>query len=336
MNENTKSGREDFLSVLRSLPADTLLFAISAFGMAANLCILLREVWSTRMDYSFGYLVPIFVAYVIWDRKDKIAKYFSPPESVRNNTLPSSRGMPVADILAGVIFLFFCVVYMFFAWVYYITQYPGPFVFTMTWSFSTMALCIVFFVSKSDLAGNRKSLGERFGLVGLFAFPCLIWMLATPLPGALEERVSLFLLSIVSKIVYSVMDWLGYVVTLRGRVIEFPSGSVGVAEACSGIRSLTACLFAGSFLAAVMLDKLWKKVALVILSMFFAFFANLIRAFFLSFWAYENGSDSISGVVHDTAGYVVLAITVVGLLIFVAIFQINPVPKEFRDGKNSE
>ncbi|MFR6034836.1 MAG: archaeosortase/exosortase family protein [Bacilli bacterium] len=32
------------------------------------------------------------------------------------------------------------------------------------------------------------------------------------------------------------MDFLGYIVTLRGNVIEFPSGSVGVADACSGIK----------------------------------------------------------------------------------------------------
>ncbi len=327
-----KSGGIGIASILGKLPRETVVFAVCALAMAANLCLLLCNVWSTRMDYSFGYLVPIFVAYVIWDRKERISGYFAPSREAAKAYVPS-RLTTFVDFISGAVFLFFCCVYIFFAWVYYITQYPGPFVFTMTWSFSAITLCMVFFSSKADLAGNIKPLGERLRLVGIFAFPCLIWMLASPLPGAFEERVSLFLLSLVSNIVYNVMDWLGYVVSLKGRVIEFPGGSVGVAEACSGIRSLTACLFAGSFLAAVMLDKLWKKVCLVLLSMFFAFFANLIRAFFLSFWAYENGSESISGTVHDTAGYVVLAITVAGLLIFVALFQINPVPKEFRDNK---
>ena len=128
-----------------------------------------------------------------------------------------------------------------------------------------------------------------------------------------EEKISFMSLPLSMKmyavaflamvIVVAIMDSLGFIVELKGNTISFPTGTVGVADACSGIRSLTACLFAGSFLAAAMLDKLWKKIALVGVSMFFAFLFNLVRALFLSFWAYENGSDSISGFVHDAAGY---------------------------------
>ena len=59
------------------------------------------------------------------------------------------------------------------------------------------------------------------------------------------------------------LDLLGYEIERRGNVLILPMGSVGVEEACSGIRSLTACLFAGSFLAAVFLDRFWKKFVLV-------------------------------------------------------------------------
>ena len=113
------------------------------------------------------------------------------------------------------------------------------------------------------------------------------------------------------------MDSAGFMVELRGNSIFFPDGAGGVADACSGSRSLTACLFSGSFLAAVFLDKMWKKVALVAMSMVLAFINNIIRALFLSVWAYKFG-------------YAVLALTVVGLLILIPRFSLNPIPKELR------
>ena len=70
---------------------------------------------------------------------------------------------------------------------------------------------------------------------------------------------------------------------------------------------------------------------MVALSMVFAFINNIIRAMFLSFWAYTNGPDSISGFVHDAAGYFVMGMTVICLLILMPLFTINPVPKEFRN-----
>ena len=61
--------------------------------------------------------------------------------------------------------------------------------------------------------------------------------------------------------VFTVFSLLGYPLIQEGNVLVLPLGQVGVADACSGIRSLTGCLFAGSFLAAVFLDKFWKIYA---------------------------------------------------------------------------
>jgi exosortase/archaeosortase family protein len=115
----------------------------------------------------------------------------------------------------------------------------------------------------------------------------------------------------------------------QGNVLKLPPvidgrpNEVGVEEACSGIRSLTACLFAGSFLAAVFLDRLWKKVALVAAAMAFAVCTNLLRGLFLTAWAYNHGSESINGLVHDAAGYAVLGLTVIGLLCLLPLFKLR-------------
>jgi exosortase len=138
---------------------------------------------------------------------------------------------------------------------------------------------------------------------------------------AVENAISLMLLRKVVTVVFTVFSLLGYPLIQEGNVLVLPLGSVGVADACSGIRSLTACLFAGSFLAAVFLDKFWKKVLLVATAMGFAFLTNLLRSLFLTAWAYAYGSDAIEGSMHDATGYAVLGLTSVGLLFLLPLFN---------------
>jgi len=131
------------------------------------------------------------------------------------------------------------------------------------------------------------------------------------------------MLNRVASAVFFVFDTLGMAIEQQGNVLKLPLGDVGVAEACSGIRSFTACLFAGSFLAAVFLKSLWKKIGLVASAIVFAFITNLIRSLFLTAWAYNYGPEAIEGTVHDIAGYAVLGLTVVGLLCLLPLFNLT-------------
>ena len=163
----------------------------------------------------------------------------------------------------------------------------------------------------------------RVRLVAWFLFPVLVWLVSAPMVTAVENTLSLFLLMKVTKVVFFTFDLLGLPIEQQGNVLVLPKGSVGVAEACSGIRSLTACLFAGSFLASVFLDRLWKKISLVVMAMMFAVLTNLIRSLFLTAWAYNYGPQAIEGFVHDAAGYAVLGLTVVGLLCLLPLFNLK-------------
>ena len=141
-----------------------------------------------------------------------------------------------------------------------------------------------------------------------------------------------FLLSKVTFVVFNLFDILGYELEREGNVLFLPKGRVGVEEACSGIYSLTACIFVGSFLAAVFLDRFWKKVLLVLTSMGLAVLTNLFRSMFLTYWAYNYGAGAIEdnwslpligeiGTVHDVMGYAVLGITSLGLIMLLPVFN---------------
>lgn len=326
-NENLKQTKSGF----SQLPLHVKMMGAGLLLMALCLCIVLCPIWMTRQDYSFGFLTPLFVLYVLFDRKEEICAFFS-----KENKISYGAGVwaLIADFFFGAVFFCGIAAFAMFSFMFYLTQNHGVPGFSMTFAFSFTFIAATYIASIRDNLGNRTLLRERLKFVSLFVFPAFVWLISAPLFRVIESRISLFLLSIVSDVVYHIMDFLGYIVKLRGNTIEFPNGSVGVADACSGIRSLTACIFAGSFLAAVMFRKTWKKFALVICSMVLAFFFNLCRALFLAFWAYENGADSISGTVHDAAGYIILGCTVVGLLAISSILNLNPVPKEFRGDAN--
>lgn len=318
------------------LPNDVVFAAFIILVMGAILTYFLSDVWSTREDYSFGYLMPLFCLYVLYDRWSKIYAYYaSPLDSAEKPSKGGAAGI-AANLVFGAVGLAGVVSYAMFGFLHVAAQGRTPAIFPMTVGFSLTFFAVAFYASAKNSLGQAMPLRRRLSFLLLFVFPAFAWIISAPVFNLIESRISLFLLSKVAYVVLNVMDFLGYVVELRGNVIHFPSGSVGVADACSGIRSLTACLFAGSFLAAVFLDKFWKKVALVASSMVMAFLFNLVRALFLSFWAYENGADSIAGFVHDAAGYFVLGMTVVGLLLLLPLFSLNPVPEEFRDAGDGD
>lgn len=312
-------------------------FAQIAFAvfliMGFSVCRLLSHSWDTRVDYSFGYIAPLFILYVLFDRKEKIFAYFN------------SQSLPIAEnkvykflvqSFFGSMFICGLAVYAMFMLLFAMTQNWGICGTTATFGFCFLSFSLAYLSSATNSKGEKKSIKDRLGFTSLFVFPCFALLVAAPMFSVIETKISLFLLSKVALITKDLMDSLGYIVELRGNVLVFPNGQVGVADACSGIRSLTACLFAGTFLAAVFLPTFWKKVCLVLASMMLAFFNNILRALFLSLYAYENGPESISGFVHDAAGYFVLGMTIIGLLILIPIFQLNPVPKEFRVNQESK
>jgi exosortase len=194
--------------------------------------------------------------------------------------------------------------------------------------FSGILLGMIYFNSTEGGTGGASCTGwraigsdARIRAAALFFFPALIWMLSAPLVTAAENALSLFLLRKVVAVVSFTFDVFGLPLIQQGNVLILPRGQVGVADACSGIRSLTGCLFAGTFLAAVFLDRFWKKILLVAAAMGFAFLTNLARSLFLTAWAYAYGSDAIEGRLHDATGYAVLGLTSVGLFCMLPLFR---------------
>jgi exosortase/archaeosortase family protein len=281
--------------------------------------------WQLRTDYAFGWLVPILAIYLIVDRWPKLAEIFrSAGSSPLPRWLRGTVSALAAALLGGGSMIFLLgAVYRAGSGV---TQ-PGSL--ALAAGFSGILLGIVYFNVPNGRVGDGSPSSlwralrsdARLRAMALFVFPAIIWMVSAPLASAVENAVSLFLLRKVVTVVFTLFGFLGYPIVQEGNVLVLPHGQVGVADACSGIRSLTGCLFAGSFLAAVFLDRLWKKILLICLAMVFAFFTNLLRSLFLTAWAYAYGSDAIEGTLHDATGWAVLGLTSIGLFCLLPLFR---------------
>ena len=288
--------------------------------------------WSTKEDYGFGWLVPAFVLFVVYDRWPKIRTLIKECAAPGSARATGGAGLLLnfltyAALASGAALFLVGALYRAGAG----PSYPG----TLALSLGTGALVLpLLFLNAPETESPAKaslSQDARVRLVVLFLFPALVWLVSAPMVSVIENNLSLFMLNRVAGVVFFTFDTLGLAIEQQGNVLRLPLGDVGVAEACSGIRSFTACLFAGSFLSAVFLDKFWKKVGLVVSAIGFAFFTNLLRSLFLTAWAYNYGPEAIEGKVHDIAGYAVLVLTVVGLLCLLPIFNLTFVSGDAAD-----
>jgi exosortase len=325
----------------RELPQRTQWAAYSLVGLVLFLIWDQYFWWKLRDEYAFGFIVPLFVAYVLYERWPRLAKGLigQPGDSGEDNAGQAKGSSLTSIIERGLVVISLLMVaggfVAFFAGSLYRAMEGQNLISSnfLAFGFANILLGTAFLFTGKKADGTRNPLGTRVHLALLFLFPAIIWMLSVPMFGAVHKTISTFLMNKVALVVYHGFDVLGYAVVREGSVLKLPLGDVGVEDACSGIRSLTACLFAGSFLGAVYFEQFWKKLFMVGTAMLFAFINNIFRSIFLTAWAYAKGPTGLDshviiwgqdlGNVHDFTGWVVLGLTVFCLLILVKLFSIQ-------------
>lgn len=113
----------------------------------------------------------------------------------------------------------------------------------------------------------------------------------------------------------SLLDLSGLPVLLEGRFISVPFGRWEVAEACSGIRALIACLAMG-YLYAGLTYRTWsRRVGFVLASAVVPILANGVRIYGIVLLGYLAGNPAAVAVDHILTGWVFISIVMVLLLV---------------------
>ena len=301
-------------------------------GMAAFTTWDQWAIWSTKDDYTFGYLVPFFSAYVLWERWEDLG-----PLLTGGRSLPSAPASRATLVLAQLLAFASLILFGLGAAARAVFGTGiGP---TLAISFGLTGAALAFvFLSVRGPEDSIATKHSRWQAVGLLIFPAGVWLISGPFLYLVDNQIKGELLTDVTEIVSGILRASGHAIRVNGNTIIFPNGdAVGVAEACSGIRSLSACVFAGAFLGAVFLEggfpgALFRRIAMIALAGLTAILLNIGRNTYLTFHALEHGSKSLErdfagiehgqpgfsslGTVHDIAGNIAM---VAALIVLVAL-----------------
>jgi exosortase len=157
------------------------------------------------------------------------------------------------------------------------------------------------------------------------AVAIIVLFLSAPIPPGTYTALTLHLQLWVTDVVIFVLHTLGIPALKNGNIIELANVSVGVEEACSGVRSLISCIFAGFFFSATLVRKAGHRALIILLAPVLALVMNILRSLALTLLA--NAGIDISGAWHDVTGFAVLGITAALLAAFALALARNTSPE---------
>jgi exosortase len=138
--------------------------------------------------------------------------------------------------------------------------------------------------------------------------PFTLFTLSIPLPELVISSIALPLQFTASKIGASLLAWRDIPVLLTGNVIRIPGHELFVAEACSGLRSLTALLSLSVLLGAITLNSPLSRILLVFIAIPVAIVLNGIRVFLTGFLVAFVDPKMGEGFMHITEGWMIFVV----------------------------
>jgi exosortase len=250
----------------------------------------LRDEWQVNPQYSYGYLVPLLGGALLWRRwPDR------PAASPRK--ISALLGVVVGLLLLQLPLNIFLEANPEWRLLYWIN------------GFQVMALtgCLLY----------------RWGggpWIRHFALPLGFMLIAVPWPMQWEQTIIQGLMRFVAGLTVDVAGVLGIPAIQHGNLIEVGTGTVGIDEACSGVRSLQSALMLSLFLGEMHRFSWLRRAGLIGSSLVFVLLANLTRTSFLVWIAARRGLDEMAAW-HDTAGMVIMFIVLPSLMVLAYLMK---------------
>src|SRR5206468_7344193 len=137
----------------------------------------------------------------------------------------------------------------------------------------------------------------------VLAFPLCFLFLMVPLPQSLVNVIAFPLQLIAADLAVSTLHLFGFPVLREGNILHLPATRLFVAEACSGLRSLTALGTLG-VVFAYFFRKSWpERVLLIVSTIPIAVIVNAIRVAMTGVLTYKWGAEMAAGTIHQTEGF---------------------------------
>jgi exosortase B len=146
-------------------------------------------------------------------------------------------------------------------------------------------------------------------------FPLLFLAFMFPLPSSLIDGITQPLKSGVSWATDQILYEAGYPIARQGVILAIGQYQLMVADACSGLRSITSLSALGVLFIYITGRASWLHKFLMLASILpLAMIANLIRVIALVLITYHLGDEAGQGYLHGTAGMVMFMVAMLGLI----------------------
>ena len=254
------------------------LFAVSLLAMLWGYQLMLMRhvpnVFNEPLeDMSYGWYIPLFSLYVLWQERRKIVESLGKPSVIGLLfVLPSLlvgflgiRGLQVRFEILGFIGLLF----------------------GLTWTFF-----------------GRRTVGSAIFPIGFLLF-CM------PLHSYLD-LVTIHLRLLAVSIAAGTLQGCGVEIVRQGTMLASPTGAfaIDIAEPCSGLRSLFAMMALTAGYAYFTQPTWFRRGLLFALSIPIAILGNVSRIFSIVIVAATCSAGFATGFYHDYSGYIVFLVAI--------------------------
>ncbi len=254
----------------------------------------LKDLWSIWLrsdEYSSGLLVPFLAVYILWSRRREI---------INTPVRPSIWGL---------------------------------FAFVMA---QALRLFGLFFMYSS---GERLSLVLSIAALVLFlfgwplfrkTFTTLVFLgLMLPMPRSVHNAITLPLQSWATSSAVFCLEIMGYAVIREGNIIQINDVTVAVAEACNGLRLVTAFVVINGLVVLLVRRVWWEKLIVLLSSVPIALLCNSVRLTITAIAFTMLAGENWERVFHDFGGYAMmpLALAVVIIELWI-LMKLTTGPKE--------
>jgi exosortase len=242
--------------------------------------------WYTISDNSHGLLIPFFVAFLVWDQRERL----------KNTPLqPSWAGLSV--VVLGLLILLLGVF--------------GADLFLSRTSFLILTFGVIWTLLGRPMLRETK-------------FIFFVALLAIPLPTLILNHITFPLQLFASRIASDLLPVLGVPTLREGNVIQLPVMELEVAEACSGIRSLMS-LFTVAVIYGYFLEKsVWRRVVLALASIPIAVAANSARIIGTGLCVQYWDPVKAMGFFHEFSGWLIFLVSLSLLYLVHKLMDLAP------------
>jgi exosortase len=236
----------------------------------------LWDLWQKNDEYSSGLLVPFLAIYILWTRRSDID--LCPIK-------PSAWGVPA---FAGAQMIRFLGLFLMYS--------------------SAERLSIILSVVALVLLLFGWQLFKKISPILLFL--CLM----LPLPNLIQGFVGLHLQRYATASAVFCLEVIGYEIMREGNIIIIGDATVAVAEACNGLRMITAFLVISGLVVLLVKRSWWEKLVILASSLPIALLCNTVRLTITAVFFTVLEGEHWEQIFHDFGGYAMMPLALAAIV----------------------